>query len=96
MHKAMKFSFGDDDCGSKECKRDYGGTHSGGLAKYAFCGILQQAVGFFRAFGRNLISVAVKTTLYLVYFIKECIKRLTFNAICKGNAAIKYMHYSST
>jgi hypothetical protein len=47
MHKAMKLSFGDDDCGSKKCKRGYGGAHSGGLAKYAFCGILQPGGRFF-------------------------------------------------
>jgi hypothetical protein len=43
---------------------------------------------FVDAFGRNLVSVAVKMFSHLIYFIKKFDKLCTFNAIRKDNAAI--------
>jgi hypothetical protein len=42
------------------------------------------------AFGRNLVSFAVKIFPHLIYFIKKFYKFCTFNAICKDNAAINF------
>jgi hypothetical protein len=43
------------------------------------------------ALGRNLASVTVKLLSHLIYIIKKFYKLHTFTAICKGNAAIKYI-----
>jgi hypothetical protein len=55
----------------------------------AFGGILESGGRFcVCAFGRNLVSAAMKMFSHEIYFMKKFCKFGTFNAICKGNAAI--------
>jgi hypothetical protein len=78
------------DSGSKKCKRGYGGAYGGVWRSLRFTGvwILESGTRFcVGAFGRNLVSVAVKMFSHLIYFIKKFCK-CTFNAICKDNTAI--------
>jgi hypothetical protein len=45
--------------------------------------VWSQAVGCVLAFGRNLVSFALKMFPHSIYFVKNC--KCNFNAICKDN-----------
>jgi hypothetical protein len=60
-----------------------------GLAESTFGESLESGGRFcVGAFGRNLASIVVKMVSCLIYIIKKFYKFCTFNAVCKGNAAI--------
>jgi hypothetical protein len=66
--------------------RGYGGVWQ----SLRLAGVWSQAVGRFcvSAFGKNLVSVAVKMFSHLTYFKNKFYKFCTINAICKDDATI--------
>jgi hypothetical protein len=61
----------------------------GGVYFWQESGVYFQAIGFFVVeFGRNMISVTVKTFSHFNSFRKESDKFCNFSAICKANAAV--------